>query len=295
MFFAETIRLGKKTYYGEKLSGFERFKNSILNKIVRKKVKKRFGGHLQALISGGSALNLEVGLYLNALGLPLLQGYGQTETGPVVSANPPSKIKLDTVGIPLEGVNVKIADDGEILVSGDNLMNGYWNNPETTLATIKKGWVHTGDIGELDDEGYLKITDRKKDIIVNAGGDNISPSRIEEKLNIEPEIAQSMIYGDYKNYLVAIIVPDNDFSQQWAEQNTTDFSLKELSNNNDFYKTIKKVVDRVNNKLSVVEQVRKFIIIDHEFTIENEMMTPTLKVRRFVVKEKYGKQLEELY
>jgi len=295
MFFAETIRLGKKTYYGEKLSGFERFKNSILNKIVRKKVKKRFGGHLQALVSGGSALNLEVGLYLNALGLPLLQGYGQTETGPVVSANPPSKIKLDTVGIPLEGVNVKIADDGEILVSGDNLMNGYWNNPETTLATIKKGWVHTGDIGELDDEGYLKITDRKKDIIVNAGGDNISPSRIEEKLNIEPEIAQSMIYGDYKNYLVAIIVPDNDFSQQWAEQNTTDFSLKELSNNNDFYKTIKKVVDRVNNKLSVVEQVRKFIIIDHEFTIENEMMTPTLKVRRFVVKEKYGKQLEELY
>ena len=175
------------------------------------------------MVSGGSALNLEVGLYLNALGLPLLQGYGQTETGPVVSANPPSKIKLDTVGIPLEGVNVKIADDGEILVSGDNLMNGYWNNPEATAATIKKGWVHTGDIGELDDEGYLKITDRKKDIIVNAGGDNISPSRIEEKLNIEPEIAQSMIYGDYKNYLVAIIVPDNDFSQQWAEQNTPDF------------------------------------------------------------------------
>ncbi len=295
LFFAETIRLGKKIYYQENLSSFERFKNSILNKIVRKKVKKRFGGHLQALVSGGSALNLEVGLYLSALGLPLLQGYGQTETGPVVSANPPSKIKLDTVGIPLEGVNVKIADDGEILVSGDNLMNGYWDNPEATSATIKNGWVHTGDIGELDNEGYLKITDRKKDIIVNAGGDNISPSRIEEKLNIEPEIAQSMIYGDYKNYLVAIIVPDNDFSKQWADLNNKTFSLTEISKDNDFYNTLKKIVERVNKNLSVIEQVRKFIIIDHEFTIENEMMTPTLKVRRFVVKEKYGKQLEELY
>ena len=295
MFFAETIRLGKKIYYKKDLSGFERFKNSILNKIVRKKVKKRFGGHLQALVSGGSALNLEVGLYLTALGLPLLQGYGQTETGPVVSANPPSKIKLETVGIPLEGVNVKIADDGEILVSGDNLMNGYWDNHEATAATIKKGWVHTGDIGELDNEGYLKITDRKKDIIVNAGGDNISPSRIEEKLNIETEIAQSMIYGDYKNFLVAIIVPDNDFVKQWVNKNNKTFSQTELSNNNEFYNTIKAVVDRVNKKLSVIEQVRKFIIIDHEFTIENEMMTPTLKVRRFVVKEKYGKQLEELY
>ena len=295
MFFAETIRLGIKIYYGEDLSIFENFKNSILNKIVRKKVKKRFGGHLQALVSGGAALNIEVGLYLSALGLPLLQGYGQTETGPVVSANPPSKIKLDTVGIPLEGVNVKIAEDGEILVSGENVMNGYWNNPEATSSIIKKGWVHTGDIGELDSEGYLKITDRKKDIIVNAGGDNISPSRIEEKLNIEPEISQSMIYGDYKNYLVAIIVPDNDFSKEWAIKNNKKFSLIEIIKDEKFYNRIKETIDRVNKRLSVIEKVRKFIIIDHEFTIENEMMTPTLKVRRFVVKEKYGNELEKLY
>ena len=295
MFFAETIRLGIKIYYNENLSVYERCKNSILNKIVRKKVKKRFGGHLQALVSGGSALNIDVGLYLSALGLPLLQGYGQTETGPVVSANPPSKIKLNTVGIPLEGVKVKIANDGEILVSGDNLMNGYWNDPEATVRTIKKGWVHTGDIGELDDEGYLKITDRKKDIIVNAGGDNISPSRIEEKLNIEPEIFQSMIYGDYKNYLVAIIVPDNDFCQQWASKHNKNFSLTQMVKDNDFYSTIQESVDRVNKKLSVIEKVRNFIIIDNEFTIENEMMTPTMKVRRFVVKERYGKQLEKLY
>ena len=227
--------------------------------------------------------------------MPLLQGYGQTETGPVVSANPPSKIKLDTVGIPLEGVNVKIAEDGEILVSGENVMNGYWNNPEATSSIIKKGWVHTGDIGELDSEGYLKITDRKKDIIVNAGGDNISPSRIEEKFNIEPEIAQSMIYGDYKNYLVAIIVPDNDFSKEWAIKNNKKFSLIEIIKDEKFYNIIKETIDRVNKRLSVIEKVRKFIIIDHEFTIENEMMTPTLKVRRFVVKEKYGNELEKLY
>jgi len=295
IFFSETIRLGKKIYYGKNLSAFESLKNSILNIIVRKKVKKRFGGHLQALVSGGSALNFEVGLYLTALGLPLLQGYGQTETGPVVSANPPSKIKLDTVGIPLEGVNVNIANDGEILVSGENLMNGYWNDPQATSATIKNGWVHTGDIGEIDNDGYLKITDRKKDIIVNAGGDNISPSRIEEKLNIEPEIAQSMIYGDYKNYLVAIIVPDNAFSKQWLDKNNKSLALTELYKDKIFYNIIKEVVDKVNKKLSIIEQVRKFIIIDHEFTIENEMMTPTLKVRRFIVKKKYKKRLEELY
>ena len=190
------------------MSLLESIMNNILNKVVRRKVNKRFGGSLKALISGGAALNFEVGLYLSALGLPLLQGYGQTETAPVVSANPPEKIKLDTVGPVFKGVEVKIADDGEILVRGENMMNGYWDDPEATSNTIIDGWIHTGDIGEFDEDQYLKITDRKKDIIVNAGGDNISPSRVEEKLNIEPEISQSMLYGDFKNYLVAVIVPD---------------------------------------------------------------------------------------
>ncbi|HIA60013.1 MAG TPA: long-chain fatty acid--CoA ligase, partial [Pelagibacterales bacterium] len=217
-FFKETLRLGKKTYFNERLSFFEKKFNGLLNKIVRKKVNKRFGGSLKALVSGGAALNFEVGLYLSALGLPLLQGYGQTETAPVVSANPPHKIKLDTVGPVFKGTKVKISEDGEILVSGENVMNGYWNDPKATSSTLINGWIHTGDIGELDEEGYLKITDRKKDIIVNAGGDNISPSRVEEKLNIEPEIAQSMMYGDFKNYLVAILVPDRDYAQQWAKK-----------------------------------------------------------------------------
>ena len=295
MFFSETIRLGKKIYHRENLSGFERLKNSILNKIVRKKVNKRFGGNLKALVSGGSALNFEVGLYLTALGLPLLQGYGQTETGPVVSANPPSKIKLDTVGTIFKGTKIKIADDGEILVSGENVMNGYWDDPKSTSSTLINGWIHTGDIGALDVDGYLKITDRKKDIIVNAGGDNISPSRIEAKLDIEPEISQSMMYGDYKNYLVAIIVPDREFAKQWAENNSKEFSIKKLIKDEAFIKVIKQTTEKVNKQLSIIEQIRKFLLIDKEFTIENEMMTPTMKVRRFMVKLNYKNELEELY
>ena len=294
-FFKETLRLGKKIYFNEPLSFFEKKFNGLLNKIVRKKVNKRFGGSLKALVSGGAALNFEVGIYLSALGLPLLQGYGQTETAPVVSANPPHKIKLDTVGTILKGTKVKIADDGEILVSGENVMNGYWNDPKATSSTLINGWVHTGDIGEMDEEGYLKITDRKKDIIVNAGGDNISPSRIEEKLNIEPEIAQSMMYGDFKNYLVAILVPDRDYAQEWAKDHHKEFNLKTLSQDPDFIKMIKETTERVNKKLSQIEQVRKYLLIDEEFTVENDMMTPTLKVRRFKVKEKYQSQLEALY
>ena len=294
-FFKETLRLGKKIYFNEPLSFFEKKFNGLLNKIVRKKVNKRFGGSLKALVSGGAALNFEVGIYLSALGLPLLQGYGQTETAPVVSANPPHKIKLDTVGIVLNGTKVKIADDGEILVSGENVMNGYWNDPKATSATLINGWIHTGDIGEMDEEGYLKITDRKKDIIVNAGGDNISPSRVEEKLNIEPEIARSMMYGDHKNYLVAILVPDSEYAQQWTKDHHKEFNLKKLNQDPDFIRMIKETTERVNKKLSQIEQVRKFLLIDEEFSIENYMMTPTLKVRRFKVKEKYQSQLEALY
>ena len=294
-FFKETLRLGKKTYFNEPLSFFEKKFNELLNKIVRKKVSKRFGGSLKALVSGGAALNFEVGIYLSALGLPLLQGYGQTETAPVVSANPPHKIKLDTVGPVLKGTKVKIADDGEILVSGENVMNGYWNDPKATSSTLINGWIHTGDIGEFDEEGYLKIIDRKKDIIVNSGGDNISPSRVEEKLNIEPEIAQSMMYGDFKNYLVAILVPDRDYVQQWAKDHHKEFNIKNLNQDSDFIKMIKETTERVNKKLSPIEQVRKFLLIDEEFTIENNMMTPTLKVRRFKVKEKYQSQLEKLF
>ena len=295
LFFSTTLKLGKKKYNNQKMTSMEKVLNGIMDKIVRKKVNKRFGGSLRALISGGAALNFEVGLYLTALGLPLLQGYGQTETAPVVSANPPERIKLDTVGTIFKGTEVKIAEDGEILVRGENIMNGYWNDPKATSSTIVDGWVHTGDIGEFDEDNYLKITDRKKDIIVNAGGDNISPSRVEEKLNIEPEISQSMVYGDFKNYLVAIIVPDKEQALLWAKNNNKENSLSTIVKDEDYNKTIKEIISKVNNNLSVIEQVRKFILIDHEFTIENDMMTPTMKVKRYKIKSVFGDQLENLY
>ena len=295
LFFSTTLKLGKKKYNNQKMTSMEKVLNGIMDKIVRKKVNKRFGGSLRALVSGGAALNYEVGLYLTALGLPILQGYGQTETAPVVSANPPERIKLDTVGTIFKGTEVKIAEDGEILVRGENIMNGYWNDPKATSSTIVDGWVHTGDIGEFDEDNYLKITDRKKDIIVNAGGDNISPSRVEEKLNIEPEISQSMVYGDFKNYLVAIIVPDKEQALLWAKNNNKENSLSTLVKDEDYNKTIKEIISKVNNNLSVIEQVRKFILIDHEFTIENDMMTPTMKVKRYKIKSVFGDQLENLY
>ena len=295
LFFSTTLKLGKKKYNNQKMTSMEKVLNGIMDKIVRKKVNKRFGGSLRALVSGGAALNYEVGLYLTALGLPLLQGYGQTETAPVISANPPERIKLDTVGTIFKGTEVKIAEDGEILVRGENIMNGYWNDPKATSSTIVDGWVHTGDIGEFDEDNYLKITDRKKDIIVNAGGDNISPSRVEEKLNIEPEISQSMVYGDFKNYLVAIIVPDKEQALLWAKNNNKENSLSTLVKDEDYNKTIKEIISKVNNNLSVIEQVRKFILIDHEFTIENDMMTPTMKVKRYKIKSVFGDQLENLY
>ena len=295
LFFSTTLKLGKKKYNNQKMTSMEKVLNGIMDKIVRKKVNKRFGGSLRALVSGGAALNYEVGLYLTALGLPLLQGYGQTETAPVISANPPERIKLDTVGTIFKGTEVKIAEDGEILVRGENIMNGYWNDPKATSSTIVDGWVHTGDIGEFDEDNYLKITDRKKDIIVNAGGDNISPSRVEEKLNIEPEISQSMVYGDFKNYLVAIIVPDKEQALLWAKNNNKENSLSTLVKDEDYNKTIKEIISKVNNNLSVIEQVRKFILIDHEFTIENDMMTPTMKIKRYKVKSVFGDQLENLY
>ena len=295
LLFSTTLKLGKKRYYNQEMTTFENTLNNILDKIVRKKVNKRFGGNLRALVSGGAALNFEVGLYLTSLGLPLLQGYGQTETAPVVSANPPEKIKLETVGPVFKGTEVKIANDGEILVRGENIMNGYWNDPGATSSTIVEGWVHTGDIGEFDEDNYLKITDRKKDIIVNAGGDNISPSRIEEKLNIEPEISQSMVYGDFKNYLVAIIVPDKEQALLWAEKNNKKAELSSLIKDEEYIKRIKEITSKINKNLSVIEQVRKFILIDKEFTIENDMMTPTMKIKRYKVKNIFSDQLEKLY
>jgi long-chain acyl-CoA synthetase len=273
--FQKTLQLGEKKVLGIQMSFFEKIINFILDLIVRKKIKNQFGGKIKAFISGGGPLDYNVGLFLNSLGLPTLQGYGLTEASPVVSCNPINKIKIDTVGKIFKDVSVNIASDGEILVKGENLMLGYWSNQIETEKIIKNGWLYTGDIGEIDNEGYLKITDRKKDIIVNAGGDNIAPSKIENLLANYPEIIQSYIYGDKKNYLVALIVVSKE--------------LEDRKNK------IKIIIDKVNQELSIIEKIKKFIIIDDPFTIENQMLTPTMKIRRHQIKKVFGEQLEKLY
>jgi len=271
-----TIFLGKKELLKRKMSLSEKLLNFIVNALVRKKVKKQFGGNLRAFVSGGGALDKEIGEFLNAIGLPTLQGYGLTETSPVVSCNPIQKIKVETVGPPFKGNEVKIAEDGEILVKGENVMLGYWNKKEDTEKVIKDGWLHTGDIGTINSEdGYLKITDRKKDIIVSAGGDNISPAKIENQLSNFLEIDQCMVYGDGKNYLVVLIVPNKEFKGQKEK--------------------ISEIINNTNKNLTLVEKIKKFYLIDENFSIENGLLTPTMKVKRNKVVEKYKSILENLY
>ena len=271
-----TIFLGRKKLLKQKMSLSEKLLNFIVDILVRKKIKKQFGGNLKAFVSGGGALDREIGEFLNAIGLPTLQGYGLTETSPVVSCNPIDKIKVETVGPPFKGNQVKIAEDGEILVKGENVMLGYWNKKEDTKKVIKDGWLYTGDIGDIDpNDGYLKITDRKKDIIVSAGGDNISPAKIENQLLNFTAIDKCMVYGDGKNYLVALIVPNKEFKKQKEK--------------------INEIINKINKNLTLVEKIKKFELINEDFSIENGLLTPTMKVKRSKVIAKYKNILESFY
>jgi len=269
----QTLNLGKKVLKKEKFNFNEKFINFLCDILVRKKIRNQFGGNLQAFVSGGGALDKKIGEYLNAIGLPTLQGYGLTEASPVVSCNLPDLVKVDTVGPPFRTNNVKIAEDGEILIQGENVMLGYWNNEEETNKVIKNNWLHTGDIGEIDINGYLKITDRKKDIIVNLGGDNISPSKIENILCLNELIKQSFVYGDKKNYLVALLVVEKKINKE----------------------QIKIILENINKNLSLIEKIKKFVLINEEFTINNGMLTPTLKLKRKQIVKNYKQQLENLY
>ena len=268
-----TINLGKKILKKEELTLGEKIINFLCNISVRKKIQKQFGGNLQAFVSGGGALDQNIGEFLNAIGLPTLQGYGLTEASPVVSCNLPNLVKVETVGPPFRTNQVKIAEDGEILIKGENVMLGYWNQKEETEKVVKDGWLHTGDIGEFDQNNYLKITDRKKDIIVNLGGDNISPSKVENILCLNEFIKQSFVYGDKKNYLVAIIVSKKEINKE----------------------EIKLIIENMNKSLTLIEKIKKFILIYEEFTIENGMLTPTLKLKRKEIIKNYKQQLENLY
>ena len=238
----------------------DRFLAPAVDRLVARKVQARFGGQIRAIVSGGARLDPEIANFFGALGVPILQGYGQTEAGPVISCNPPGHARNVTVGPPLDGVALRIADDGEILVQGDLVMDGYWNQPGPTQSVLQNGWLHTGDVGEIDAAGYLTITDRKKDLIVLSGGENVSPARIEGLLMAEPEIAQAVITGEGQSGLSALLVPAE-------KQDAT---------------TIAAALARVNRHLSVTERIRRHALVP-PFTIENGLLTPSHKIKRAAV------------
>ncbi|GGC28385.1 AMP-dependent synthetase [Novosphingobium marinum] len=268
----------------------------LLDASLRPKIRRKFGGRLKALVSGGAPLNPEIGIFFDSMGLTLLQGYGQTEAAPVISCNRPrAGLRMETVGQPLRGVEARIAEDGEILVRGELVMHGYWNNEAETSRTLKDGWLHTGDVGHFDERGRIVITDRKKDMIVNDKGDNVSPQKVESMLTLQPEIAQAMVAGDRRPYVVGLVVPDEEWAFEWAGQNGKERDIARLQEIPEFRAAVRTAIDRVNGDLSVVEKVRQFTFADEPFSIENKEMTPSLKIRRHMLKERYGQRLDGLY
>ncbi len=291
----QALDIGGKRYAG-RLRLIDRPMQAAVATLFKPKISKKFGGRLKAMISGGAPLNPEVGLFFEALGLTFLQGYGQTEAAPVISCNrPKAGVRMDSVGPPLNDTEVRIAEDGEILVRGELVMHGYWRNDAETAKVLKDGWLHTGDIGEIDDRGRIRITDRKKDLIINDKGENVAPQKVEGMLTLQPEIAQAMIAGDKRPYMVALVVPDPEWTQEWCAGNGDACSFARLAENSEFRTAIGHAVERVNADLTVTERVRRFVLADGPFTIENEQLTPSLKIRRHVLKQAYGERLDALY
>ena len=275
----------------------------VLERLLRPKIRARFGGRLKALVSGGAPLNPDVGIFFDSMGLVMLQGYGQTEAGPIISCNRPrAGIAMETVGPPLKGVDVRIADDGEILCRGELVMQGYWQAEAETRRTLEDSgdgeagpWLHTGDIGHLDERGRIVITDRKKDMIVNDKGDNVAPQKLEGMLTLQPEIAQAMVAGDKRPYVVGLVVPDAEWALEWAKANGKKYDLASLQELPEFRSAVRSAVDRVNKEVSVIEKVRGFAFADEPFAIENEEMTPSMKIRRHKIRERYQERLDGLY
>ena len=289
------LEVGERRAAGNPKFG-DQLKDFAVARLLKPKIRKRFGGRMKAMVSGGAPLNPDVGIFFESMGLTMLQGYGQTEAGPVISCNRPAAgIAMHSVGPALRGVEIKIAEDGEILCRGELVMHGYWHNEGETARTIQDGWLHTGDIGHLDDKGRIVITDRKKDMIVNDKGDNIAPQKVEGMLTLQPEIGQAMVAGDRKPYIVGLIVPDAEWTLEWCQAQGKQFDCKQLQELPEYRNAVRAAVDRVNKDLSVVEKVRQFAFADEPFTIENEEMTPSMKIRRHKIKERYGERMDRLY
>ena len=278
--FNRAVEVGiKRHHHG--LNLLENIEYRSYTSLIRKKINKQLGGNLRAFVSGGAALNPEIGDFFIGLGVKILQGYGQTEASPLISANRPEKIRIETVGPAVKGVEAKLTEEGELIVKGDCVMKGYWKDEKATSEAIIDGWLHTGDIATIAEDGFITITGRKKELIVNSGGDNIAPARPEAALTFQETIFQSMVIGDRRPYLVAVIVPEVEKTKNLGDKEVNEIISSE--------------VKKANEGLSSIEKIRKFIIAKEPFSTENGLLTPTMKVRRHKVFEIYGETLDELY
>jgi long-chain acyl-CoA synthetase len=283
--------------FAGKIPGGLNFKYKLATKLVFSKLHQRVGGNLRFFVSGGAPLPKEIAEFFYKAGILILEGYGLTETSPVITVNREEKFKFGSVGPAVPGVEVKIADDGEVLTRGPHVMKGYYKNPEATAESIDKdGWLHTGDIGILDEEGMLYITDRKKNILVTSGGKNVTPATIENLLVTSPFIEQTMVIGDKRNYLTALIVPSFPALEKFANENGISYSdVKELLTNEKVYQAVDADIQNLTKDLARFEQLKKFTLMPKEFTIEDGELTPTLKVKRKVVSEKYADVINKMY
>ncbi len=298
--FEWALRVGRRVreaeWHGEKAGPFARGQYAVARSRVFSKVLERLGGRLRFTISGGAPLAREVAEFFDIVGLPILQGYGLTETSPVIAANRLDSNRLGSVGPIMPGIEVSIASDGEILVRGDNVMMGYWNKPDLTAEVIDAdGWLHTGDVGYLDADGFLFITDRKKDIIVTSGGKNIAPQPIEGKLGATPYIAQAVVVGDKFPYLTALLVPNFENLETYFADKEIKVERSQMAAHPDTERLLAEAVKTVNDELAVHERLRKFHVLGREFSLEEGELTPTMKVRRRIVNERYREAIEGMY
>ena len=282
---------------GREPQGLLAMKNRIADRLVFQKIRARMGGRLRFFISGGAPLSREIAEFLHAIGVLILEGYGLTETSTVTTVNRLERYKFGTVGKALPGTEIRIAADGEILVRGRHIFREYFNDPAATREAIEPdGWFHTGDIGALDEEGFLRITDRKKDIIVTSGGKNIAPQNLENLLKNDRYVSQAFVFGDRKKYLTALLTLAPEEIVAWAtRQGIPDRSVEALAKHPQVLQLMRERVDEVNRGLASFEQVKKFAVLETDFSQETGELTPTLKVRRKVVIEKYGRILDDLY
>ncbi|HXH65388.1 MAG TPA: AMP-binding protein, partial [Mariprofundaceae bacterium] len=293
--FGTYLSLGQAIYRRE-VSLLGRLAHAALDRLAGRKLRQRFGGRLRLMVSGGAPLSVEVNEFFEGIGIPILQGYGLTESAPLISVNPPEDRRLGSVGRPVTGVEVRLAGDGEILARGANVMLGYWQQPQATAETVVDGWLHTGDIGEIDADGYLYITDRKKDIIVNSGGENIAPQRIETLLVADPMIDQVVVFGDQRPYLVAIVVPNEEACQAWAAGTGLPAAdWPSLSASPVLRKELQNRIAEILKPLNPFEQVRRIHVRPQPFTIDSGLLTPTMKVKRRKVLEMCRDEIEALY